>query len=419
MSNTLLTISMITNESLMVLKNETTFTSKVYREYDDRFAIEGAKIGDTVNVRRPARYIGTTGPNLNVEDTNQTSTPVVLTTQFHVDSQFNTKDLTLSLGSFSENIIQPAMAAIANKVDADGLLMAKNATANIVGVAGTAPTDFGTYLLANAYLDAEATPKNGKRSATIEPFSQAAIVNSLKGLLTPTEKIGEQFMRGRMGRDTAGMDWMMDQNVMSQTFGSWASTIGALTVNTTGAFPGSLTTGWATSSTISIATTQGVTLNQGDVIQIAGVYAVNPQTRQIYGGNKLRNFVITQTVSSSGSATLTVTVSPAIITAGQFQNVSIPTGAASSTAAVTPFNITGQVSPQNIVMHRNAFTMVNADLELPGGLAFGGRASDKETGLSVRIIRQYTINNDALPARFDVLYGWAPLYPELACRVAA
>ena len=77
------------------------------------------------------------------------------------------------------------------------------------------------------------------------------------------------------------------------------------------------------------------------------------------------------------------------------------------------------VSPQNIIMHRNAFTLAVADLELPEGVHFAGRASDKEIGLSMRVVRQYTINNDSIPTRLDVLYGWAPLYPELACRVAA
>jgi hypothetical protein len=118
---------------------------------------------------------------------------------------------------------------------------------------------------------------------------------------------------------------------------------------------------------------------------------------------------------------MSVVVSPAIITAGQFQNVSVVT--TSSTAAVTPFSAgvsgSGVVSPQNIIMHRNAFTLACADLELPEGVHFAGRASDKEIGLSMRVVRQYTINNDSIPTRLDVLYGWAPLYPELACRVAA
>jgi hypothetical protein len=160
-----------------------------------------------------------------------------------------------------------------------------------------------------------------------------------------------------------------------------------------------------------------LTLNQGDTIQIAGVYAVNPQNRSAYGSGKLRSFVVTATTAVATGGGTAVTVSPAIITGGQFQNVTITT--TSATAVVTPFNNTGTVSPQNIVMHKNAFTLATADLELPDGVVFAGRASDKELGLSMRVVRQYTINNDSIPTRVDVLYGWAPLYPELACRVAA
>jgi len=412
MSNNLLTISKITNEALMVLENELTFTSEVDRNYDDQFAVVGGKIGNTVNVRKPGRFIGTTGPALNVEDFNETSVPVTLSTQFHVDTQFTTQDLALSLDMFSDRVLKPAVAAIANKIDRDGTLQAANNTANIVGVAGTPPTGLITYLTAAAYLDSEGAPRDGRRSCVVEPFTSATIVDSLKGLFVPQEAIGEQYRKGLMGRDSAGMNWKMDQNIVSHQFGSFA---GSATVATTTA-TGFLTSGWASSSTITLTLTSGVSLNQGDTFTIAGGYAVNPQNRQAYGSNKLRNFVVNTAVSGSGG-TISVNVSPAIITAGQFQNVSIPT--TNGTAAVTFFNQSGTVSPQNIIMHRNAFTLAVADLELPEGVHFAGRASDKEIGLSMRVVRQYTINNDSIPTRLDVLYGWANLYPELACRVAA
>ena len=415
MSNNLLTISMITNEALMVLENELTFSSEIDRSYDDQFAVSGAKIGNTLNVRRPGRFIGTSGPALNVEDFNETSVPVTLSTQFHVDTQFTTQDLALSLDMFSDRVLKPAVAAVANKIDFDGLTMAKNSTANIVGTAGTPPTSLLTYLTAGAYLDSEGAPRDGRRSCIVEPFTGATIVDSLKGLFVPSDIIGKQYQKGMMGRDSAGMNWKMDQNVVNQTFGSYADT---LSTNTT-TFTGSLTTGWASTSTITLVSSAGTAgLKQGDVIQIAGVYAVNPQNRSAYGSGKLRNFVVTADVTVAASAGSSVTVSPAIITGGQFQNVTI-IGSTSTTAVVTPFNKSGTVSPQNLVMHKNAFCLATADLELPDGVVFAGRASDKELGLSLRVVRQYTINNDSIPTRVDVLYGWAPLYPELACRVAA
>jgi hypothetical protein len=406
MSNNLLTISMITNEALMVLENELTFSSEVMRNYDDQFAVTGAKIGATLNVRRPGRFIGTSGPALNVEDFNETSTPVTLSTQFHVDTQFTTQDLALSLDMFSDRVLKPAVAAVANKIDYDGTTMAKLNTANIVGTAGTPPTSLLTYLTAQAYLDAEGAPRDGRRSCIIEPFTGATIVDSLKGLFVPNDRIGMQYSKGMMGRDSAGMNWKMDQNISAQTFGTYT---GTATINTS-TDSGILTSGWAQTSSLTLTKSGTFIPNVGDTFTIANVYAVNPQNRQAYGSNKLRNFVVT---AISGNA---VTVSPAVISAGQFQNVSITSPGAS---AVTPFNQAGAVSPQNIVMHKNAFTLATADLELPDGVHFAGRASDKDLGLSLRVVRQYTINNDSIPTRVDVLYGWAPLYPELACRVAS
>lgn len=416
MANTLLDISKITNEALMVLENELTFTSEVDRTYDDQFAVVGAKIGATVNVRRPGRFIGAAGPALNIEDFNETSIPVTLTTQWQTATQFTTQDLALALDMFSDRVLKPQVAAIANKIDRDGLVMAKNNTANIVGTVGTIPTSLLTYLNAGALLDAEGTPRDGRRCIVIEPFTAATIVDSLKGLFMPESTISEQYRKGLMGRDSAGVNWKMDQNVVSQTFGSWATTAGALTVNGGGQ---GISTGWAATSTISLNTTQTLTLNQGDVIQFTGINGVNPQNRQSYG--RVRNFVVTTTVTQTGAGNFNVTLSPALITGGQFQNsTASPAGGTVVTASSLATGTANAVTaPQNVFFHRNAYTLAMADLELPEGVHFAGRASDKEIGLSIRVVRQYTINNDAIPCRLDVLYGWAPLYPELACRVTS
>lgn len=423
-TDTILTISMITNESLMVLENELKFTSKVLRSYDSSFGVDGAKIGDTLNVRRPPRFVGTTGPNLSLEDYNQTSIPVVIGStssygaQFHVDVAFTTKDLKLSLGGFSDNVIKPAVAAVANKVDYDGLTMAKNSVGNIVGTAGTAPTSLLTYLTAGAYLDAEAAPRDGSRAVVIEPFTGAAIVDSLKGIFVPESTIGRQYRTGMMGRDSAGMDWLMDQNVNVQNSGYWsASSASTLTADTTSI---GISTGWSQTTTFTLTAGATVTLKKGDIISIANVMPVNPQNRAVYG-TAARKFVVQSDLTITGASTGSLTVAPAIITGGQFQNVSITT--TSATATVTPFSIgvssTSVPSPRNILFHKNAFTCAMADLPLPRGVDFAGRASSSEAGMSIRVVSQYTINNDQLPSRFDVLYGWAPLYQELACQVAA
>ena len=120
MANTLLTTSYIVNTGMLVLENSLVFADGVERQYSDEFAVKGAKIGATVNIRRPPRYLGTFGPALNVEDTNETYMPVTLRNQFHVDVQFTTADLLLSMDLFKTRVLKPMMATVANRIDSDG-----------------------------------------------------------------------------------------------------------------------------------------------------------------------------------------------------------------------------------------------------------------------------------------------------------
>lgn len=437
MSNTLLTISEITNEALMVLENECVFTDKINREYDDKFGIAGAKIGYTVNARRPARFKGTVGPALNVEDFVESSVPVTLTTQFHVDTQFSTADLLLSMDDFSRRLIKPAVATIANKVDFDATTFAMQNTANVVGTAGTKPTSSLIALQAGAVLDSEAVPRDGERVIVLDPWTQATLNDSMKGLFNPQAVISEQFRKGMMGRDTLGFDWYQDQNMPTYTVGAQG---GAPVFSTAGSSSALITNGWQDNGTLYTSgwTASTNVLNVGDVIQIAGVYAVNPQNRAPWQTNQLRYFVVRPAVgtpsngtftpvlnsfgqvvggqyTSDGGGALQLTIAPAIISAGQFQNVS---AAPVNNAAITVFGAAGTLSSQSIAMHRDAMTLATADLELPDGVHFAGRAADKETGLSIRVVRQYTINNDAIPTRMDVLYGFGSLYREMAVRIA-
>jgi hypothetical protein len=434
MSNTLLTISDITNEGLMILENELTLADKVNREYDDKFGIDGAKIGYTVNVRKPARFKGTAGPALNVEDFVESSVPVTLTNQFHVDTQFITSDLLLSMDQFSKRVLKPKIATIANRIDFDLATAMRIGTPNIVGTAGTAPTTLAPFLTAGALLDTEGVPRDGQRSMVLDQFSQASMVGALTGLFNPQASITEQYKKGLMSRQTVGFDWYMDQNITTQTFATLA---GTPQFSTTGTSSALLSTGWADSGTLQTKgwTASTAVLNVGDVFTMAGVYMTNPQNRQ--ATSQLRYFVVRPpvgtpsngtfaptydvfgnvtggTYTSDGSGLLQVTVANTVISGGQFQNVS---AAPANSAGITLF-ATNKVSPQSLAFHRDAYTLVSADLPLPGGVDMAARASAKDVGMSIRVVRQYTINNDALPTRLDVLYGIAPLYRELAVRVA-
>lgn len=434
MSNTLLTISDITNEGLMILENELTLSDKINREYDDKFGVDGAKIGYTINVRKPARFKGTAGPALNVEDFVESSVPVTLTNQFHVDTQFITSDLLLSMDMFSKRVLKPKIATIANRIDSDVADAMRIGTANIVGTAGTSPTTLPPFLTAGALLDTEGVPRDGQRSMVLDQFSQASMVGALTGLFNPQVAIGEQYKKGLMSKQTVGFDWYMDQNIGNQVFATLA---GTPQFSTTGTSTALITSGWADSGTLQTKgwTNSTAALNVGDVFTMAGVFMVNPQKRA--ATKQLRYFVVRPpvgtpsngtfvpvldifgnvvggTYTSDGSGLLQVTVASAVISGGQFQNVS---ASPANSAGITLF-ASNQTSPQSLAFHRDAYTLVSADLPLPGGVDMAARAAHKDVGVSIRVVRQYTINNDALPTRLDVLYGIAPLYRELAVRVA-
>lgn len=439
MANNLLTISQITNEGLMVLENDLCFADHVNRQYADQFALSGAKIGYTVNVRKPPRYIGTTGPTLNVEDTNETYIPVTLTTQFHVDVQFTTADLATSVDLFKERIINPAVAAVANKIDRDGAVYAYQNIPNQVGTPGTPPGSFLSFTLAGAILDAEAAPRDGYRVVILDPFSMAYAQDSVKGLFNPQAQISEQIEKGLVAKRFAGMDWYMDQNVVSQTLGNGNGSTTAIAAqlanNTSSAW---LASGWAANGLIQ---TTGWTasanprLTIGDIITVTGVFSANPQNRGAYGSQRQRQFVViapqatlsngtynstTGVYSSTSGGALDFWVRNVGVYGGQFQNI---TAQPSSNATIQVWGNTAGtyanfVSPQSIVMHRDCLALAFADLDLPGGVDMAARAVDEEAGINFRVVRQYTINNDALPCRFDVLYGWAGLYVELGVRIA-
>lgn len=408
MSNSLLTISMITNESARILANTMGFAQGANRQYDDQFARGGAKIGSVINIRKPPRFLSVTGPGLQLQDVADQSVPLTLSTQRHCDFQFNSKDRTLSVDDFGERYIKPALNAVVNGLDVDGLINAMNTTYNSVGTPGTTPSAFLTYAQSLQKLDENACPMDGKRTMLINPAAQACTVDALKGLFQSSEKIKEQYEMGRMGM-AAGYDWKMDQNVQTHTVGALGGS-GAADCATAQSGASVITNGW-TSSVTNL-------LQAGDVITFGtsgnanAVYNVNPVSFSSTGS--LKQFVVTSTVSSNATGFATLAISPSIVTAGPYQNVSqaIPNG-----AAVTVVGAAGTVSPQNIAYHRDAFALGMVDLELPEGVDWAARAVSKQLGISVRGVRAFDIVNDQFPLRLDIFYGWVSIYPEWAVRV--
>lgn len=403
MANTLLTISMITREALRVLENQLTFTKQVNTNYDSHFAREGAKIGTSLNVRKPPRYVGRTGQAISIEDATEEQVTITLDTQFGVDITFTSEDLALSIDDFQNRFIAPAVATVANKLDNDGMALYKKIY-NSVGVPATTPAAILTYLKAGVALDNNSCPQDGKRSLVLTPLMQATIVDALKGLFQQATSIASQYAKGQMGI-AAGFNWYMDQNVNTHTTGVFTTSATPLVNGSTATGATTLVTdGWNSGSS---------TVTEGDVFTIAGVNHVNPQSRQSTG--ELQQFVVTAATTSSGGA-MTIPISPAIKTTTGFQTVdALP----ADNAALTFVGAESTQTPQGVAFHRDAFCLSSADLPLPGGVDMAARIADKQLGLSIRMVRQYDITTDKWPCRLDILYGWDVLRPELACRVQA
>jgi hypothetical protein len=403
---------MITREALRVLENNLRFTKYVRRDFDDSFGRAGAKIGTVLNIRKPARYVGRTGQGLSIEDATETLVPLVLNIQRGVDIAFTSQDLGLSIDDFSDRFIRPAIANVANNVDADGLKQYVNVF-NEIGTPGTVPNALLTYLQAGQRLDEEATPRDDMRSLVISPAMQATIVDTLKGLFQESTEIARQYEEGTMGR-SIGFKWSMDQNVQVNTIGVLG---GAPTVNAANQTGSSLVTNnWTAAAALRVLQGNVFTIGSG----ATGVYAVNPQSKQSTGA--LRNFTVTANASSDGAGNLTLSIYPPITVSGPFQNVTGSSGPITGPAAGATINIIGAANtatPQGLAFHKDAFALGVADLPLPGGVDMAARVADKQLGMSIRLVRAYDINTDRFPTRIDILYGWTTLYPELACRVAS
>ena len=401
MAQNLLTIDMITNKALEILENNLVLTRNVNRQYDSSFAVEGAKIGDTLRIRLPDRALVTDGAALGVQEVNEQQTTLTISSQKHIGVNFTSAEMALSLDDFADRILKPRVSQLAASIDADVANSFKNIYQS-VGTPGTTPATSLVLLQGNQKLN-EAAAVMSPRYVTVNPAANAALVEGMKGLFNPTSTISRQFKNGMMGEGILGYEEInMSQSIKVHTTGT-ALRSDTPIVKTT------LTNG-ATKLTLDNVT-DGNTLVPGDVFAIAGVFAVNPQTRESTGS--LQQFVVQNTVTSASTEFVDVEFLPAVYAPTQaLATVSkLPT----ASDVVTFLGAANTGYPQNLIYHKDAITFATADLLLPQGVDMASRKV--HNGISMRIVRQYDINNDRMPCRIDVLYGYSVIRPQMAVRL--
>ena len=412
MANTVVTSTFIATETMRVLHNESAFLGNINTQYDPMFAKQGAKAGSTVYARRPVQFTVRSGATASIQDVTETTVPVTMQPEFGIDFAFTDFDLTLSLDEFRNRYIMPAGKRLASELDYRIGQAMYQAVGNLSGTPGTPPATAAAVLNAAVYLDNHAAPRSDRIFA-LSPQANASLVGGLSGLFNDQATLGRQLKSGMMATNL-GVDFVMSQNLPAHTAGTQG---GTPLVN--GANQGTINSGATDNpyaSTTSLVT-DGWTaaaaqrLNAGDVITIAGVFEVNPETKQSTGN--LRRFAVTAAASSDGTGNLTAVISPAIIAGGAYQNVS---ARPADNAAITVVSGTSaQSTLQNLMFHKDAFTMVTADMDVPGGMDMAERVNFD--GVSLRFVRGFDITNNRRISRFDILAGYAAVRPERACRL--
>lgn len=411
MANSILTPTMITRESLRILHQKCNFLGNVNRQYDDRFAKSGAKIGTSLNIRMPSKYTTRTGATLSAQNHVERSTPLAVASQIGVDVSFTSVELTMSLDDFSQRILDPAMAQLAATIENTCLQDAYKLVPNYTGTTSTQLT-YKSFQQNGASITKNLGPTS-QRYAWLTPDSTVEFNDAVKGLFQDSKSVAKQYKEGMMGR-TGGFDVYENTLIPSHTTGSLAGT--PLTDGTTLGVSATANT-WASTTDLSVnGATSATTLKAGDVITLSGVYDVHPESKANTG--TLKKFAVQADVTLTTAATsYTVTVSPALIygSGNAYQNSVLSGVANTDNLTVTRFGVASTAYGQNLFAHKDAFVFATADLEDVSQYGAWG-ARETMDGISMRVAKQYDITNDAVPCRIDILYGFAGLYPELASR---
>ena len=393
MSNTLVTIDMITRESLRIAHEKAQFIATTDRQYDDSYAKTGAKIGQTLRVRKPNQYLRTTGSRvMDVQDQSETNGTITVATQDHVDMRFNSAELALSLDELSQRYIEPAVATLISGIEADYLAYATKSTYQVAGTANTAITSLVAPGAARAKMNQQLAPK-GNRYLQMDSVTMSGLVNGVAAYFNPSGAITEQYKEGLVAR-TSMADYYENERV-------W-------TMPNSGDVAGEINNGTLTSG-ITALTVDGFTVAPvaGMVFTVEGTYDVHPETKVAYP--HLKQFVV-----GAGSTTTNLVFSPAMIysTTDPRQNCS---GAPTDGDDITFVGDLSSNYVQPLMYHKEAFQFVSADLPIMDDAHKCVRRNSE--GLSMRVWQASDIRNDELLMRIDILYGFAALRPEWACRL--
>lgn len=409
--NVYLTIDMITAEAVMLFKNSNLFIMNMDTQYDDQFARDGAKIGDTLRIRLPSDFIVTDGPAMQLQDNTQQYTTLTVSSQKNVATPYTTAERTMSIDRYSELVVAPMVNALCGKVASTIMRGAEGGVCNLIantdGAGNIISPTMDQFTGANAILDDQGASMMDRRCVN-DPTTDARTVSSLAGLLNPVSEISAQFRSGMM-KSGLGFDrFFRDQTVIKHTTGTFSA---GGTVN-----GGNQTTG-TSGGNIAVNAITG-TLKQGDIITFADVNAVNRVTKESLG--TLRQFVVTADVANGA---VTIPIYPGLIPSTTFvaggpeQQYQTVDASPINGAAMTLVTPASSVYRKSLAYTQKAVTMASADLVMPKK-AVEEAARTSYDGVSMRMLTDYLPMTDQLATRLDVLFGFKYIRPEWLCCIA-
>lgn len=399
MPNVNLTVDWIGNEALRLAHEKASFLGTINREFDASFR---PGYGNVIRIRVPSQYTVTDGRVIDVQDSVQQSTSITVATQSHVALRYNSQELAQDLVNFQKLHLEPAMAQLVSYIEASTIARATEATFNLVGVAGSAITTLLYPGQARARLNQMLAPKDRNRSLQMDSVTMSEMINGVAAYFAPQNAIAEQYREGFIAR-TAMADYYENERVYSMVNASTS--------------PAVLSTYTITDPDTSFTVSNVVTVpSVGQVFEVgagaSAIYPCHPETKE--GFPYLQRFVITAATTS------TFTFSPTIRLTGARKNVSRANGDDLITSSLTSAAITfvGAVSstyPQPLMYHRDAFTFATAALPImDDAIRCVVKTYD---GISLRVWEASDIRNDEKLTRIDILWGFAAIRPQWACRL--
>jgi hypothetical protein len=345
---------------------------------------------------------------MDVQDQGEANTTLTVATQDGVDMKFNSAELALSIDKFSERYIEPAVSVMVSGIEGDVLAAMTKAVYNTVGTAGTVPgasSDITVLGNARAKLNQYLAPKDSNRVVQMDSITMASIVNGTKSLFQDSTQIKEAFREGFISRN-AMADWYENERtlVTRQRLGR----DGHDGLHGPGHGDATAATPPSTCTPRSPVATQVV----GEVFTIANVYACHPETKQAY--SHLQDFTITAIGASRPRSRRRSTCRARRRTWCKSDGTAL---------ATTDFNSADAHLP------RLGVHVVSLQPDVPPRrLRVRDRGSPADG--RCRLVRAQAVRRP-LPARvagqrhpqrreahaIDILYGYAALKPEWACRI--